>query len=106
MLGITIAAVAVGGWRMLLPGTGDASKAVEQAASGLIQQTTRAYFTSAEASLEAQHTATGSYAGTPLLPPLTLIRADESSYCVQLSKGPLLQHEVGPGGTGQAGACP
>ena len=105
-LGITIAAVAFGGWRMLVPGTGDGSKAVEDAASGLITQTTRAFFTGAEASLEAQHTATGSYAGTPLQAPLTLVRADEASYCVQLAKGPLLQHELGPGGTGQPGACP
>jgi hypothetical protein len=106
MLGITIAAVAVGGWRMLLPGTGDGSQAVADATSGLIAQTTRAFFSSAEASLEAQQTATGSYAGAPLQPPLILVRADQTSYCVQLAKGPLLQHELGPGGTGQPGACP
>ncbi len=105
MLGITLAAVAFGGWRMLLPGTGDGSKAVEQVASGLLDQTTRAFFTGAEASLDAQHTATGSYAGTPLIPPLVLVRADESSYCIQLAKGPVLQHEIGPGGAPTPGAC-
>jgi hypothetical protein len=106
MLGITLAAVAFGGWRMLLPGGGGGSNAVEDATSALITQTTRAFFTGADASLSAQHTATGSYAGTPLQPPLALVRADETSYCVQLTKGPLLQHEIGPGGTAQPGACP
>jgi hypothetical protein len=106
MVGITIAAVAFGGWRMLVPGADSGSKAVEQATSGLLSQTTKAFFTGAEASLEAQRDATGSYAGTPLLAPVTLVRADATSYCVQVDKAPLLQHELGPGGTPLPGACP
>ncbi len=104
-IGLTIAAVAFGGWRMLLPGTEQASNDVSDTASTLISTTLRAAFTGAEASLDAQRVATGSYAGTPLRPPITLVRADTTSYCVQLAQGVVLQHLAGPGGTPQPGAC-
>ncbi len=106
MLGITIAAVAFGGWRMLVPGADSGSSQVASEVSSLVGQVTSASFTAAEASLDAQRTATGSYAATPLAPPLTLVHADETSYCVQLAKGPVVQHLAGPGGTPQQGACP
>ena len=104
-IGITIAAVIFGGWRMLLPGSEVAGSGVADEASALIATTLSASFTGAEASLDAQRTATGSYAGTPLQPPITLVRADTASYCIQLQQGVVLQHVVGPGGTPVAGAC-
>lgn len=104
-IGLTIAAVAFGGWRMLLPGTEEVSNDVSDSASTLISTTLRAAFTGAEASLDAQHIATGSYAGTPMQPPITLVRADATSYCLQLDQGPVLQHLTGPGGTTEPGAC-
>jgi hypothetical protein len=104
-LGLTIAAVAVGGWRMLLPGTDSASSDVSNSVSALISTTMRAAFTGAQASLDAQRTATGSYVGAVVQPPITLVRADESSYCLQLEQGPVLQHLAGPGGTPQPGTC-
>jgi len=106
MLGITIAAVVFGGWRMLVPGADSGSSEVASEVSTLIGQATSASFTAAAASLDAQRTATGSFAGAPLTPPFTLVRADETSYCVQLVKGLVAQHLVGPGGTPQSGACP
>ena len=104
-IGLTIAAVAFGGWRMLLPGTESASSDVSGGVSALVSTTMRAMFTAAEASVDAQRNATGSYAGAVVQPPITLVRADESSYCLQLQQGPVLQHLAGPGGAPAAGAC-
>jgi hypothetical protein len=104
-VGITIAAVAFGGWRMLLPGADSASSGVSDDVSAMLSTTLKAQFTGAQASLDAQRIATGSYAGTPLQPPITLVRADASSYCVQLEQGPELQHIEGPGGSPTPGAC-
>ncbi len=104
-LGLTIAAVAFGGWRIILPGTESASNGAADSASTLIATTMRAAFTGAEASLAAEYTVSGTYAGTPVRPPLTLVRADATSYCLQLTQGVVLQHLVGPGGTPEPGAC-
>ena len=106
-VGLTIAAVAFGGWRMLLPGADSASSDASSSVSSLISTTLKASFTGAQASLDAQRIATGSYAGTPVQPPITLVRADATSYCLQLEQGTVLQHLEGPGGTGTPvpGAC-
>ena len=104
-LGLTIAAVAFGGWRIILPGTESASNGVSDGASTLISTTMRAAFTGAEASLAARRTVSGTYAGTPVQPPITLVRADATSYCLQLTQGAVLQHLAGPGGTPEPGAC-
>jgi hypothetical protein len=104
-IGLTIAAVAFGGWRMLVPGSEVASSGVSDEVSSLISTTLRAQFTGAQASLDAQRIATGSYAGAAVQPPLTLVRADVTSYCIQLEQGVVLQHLVGPGGSVAPGAC-
>jgi hypothetical protein len=104
-LGLTIAAPAFGGWRMILPGTESASNGVSDSASTLISTTMRAAFTGAEASLAAQRTVSGTYAGTPVQPPITLVRADATSYCLELTQGVVLQHLAGPEGTPEPGAC-
>ena len=104
-VGLMIAAVAVGGWRMLLPGADTASTNVSDGVSALVSTTMQAAFTGGEASLDAQRNATGSYAGAVVQPPITLVRADASSYCLQLEQGPVLQHLSGPGGTPLPGAC-
>ncbi len=104
-LGLTIAAVAFGGWRMLLPGTDGATNDFSNGVSALVSTTLRASFTGAQATLDAQRNATGSYAGAIVQPPLTLVRADATSYCLQLEQGAVLQHLAGAGGTPQPGAC-
>ena len=107
MLGITIAAVAVGAGGCCCPARATARRQSQTRHPGWIAQTTRAFFSSAEASLEAQHTATGSYAGA-----LAATTADTGAggsrprTASSSPRGPLLQHELGPGGTGQPGACP
>jgi hypothetical protein len=104
-LGLTIALVAVGGWRMLLPGAESASTDASSSVSALLSTTLRAAFTGAQASLDAQRNATGSYAGALVQPPVTLVRADGSTYCLQLAQGAVLQHLAGPGGTPASGPC-
>ena len=104
-IGLTIAAVAFGGWRMLVPGSEMASSGVSNGATSLISTTLQASFTGAQASLDAQRVATGTYAGTVVQPPLTLVRADATTYCLQLEKGAVLQHLAGPGGSPAPGPC-
>lgn len=104
-IGLSIAAFAVGGWRTLVPGMDSTSKSVDDSISSMLATTTQAAFTGAAASLDAQRTATGSYAGTPLAPGMVLVRADAISYCVQTSGRSIVQHETGPGGPPTIGPC-
>jgi len=104
-VGLTLAALAFGGWRMMLPGADSASSDVDQGVSAMLSTVVKAQFTGAEASLDAQRMATGSYAGAVVQAPVVLVRADDSSYCLQLEQGPELQHVVGPGGTPAPGRC-
>jgi hypothetical protein len=104
-VGITVAVLIFGGWRMLLPGADSASSDVSDGVSNMLTTVVKAQFTGAEASLDAQRTATGSYAGAAVAPPVVLVRADASTYCLQLTQGPELQHLNGPDGTPAAGAC-
>jgi hypothetical protein len=105
MLVVAIAALAFGGWKMIAPQAEKATEAAGESADAVVDTVSRAYFTGAEASLAAQRSATGSYAGTPLQPPVTLVRADASSYCIQLDRPSLQQHVNGPGGAPASGPC-
>jgi hypothetical protein len=104
-IGLVLAAVAVGGWRTLLPATNDSSNEVVGAVSSMVNSMTNAQFTGARATLDAQHTATGSYEGAPVSSPIRLVRADVTSYCIEYAQGSVLQHLVGPGGSPQPGRC-
>jgi len=104
-IGLSVAALAVGGWKMMLPTPGGSSKQVTGAVSSMVNTLTSAEFTGARATLDAQRNATGSYEGAPLTPPMTLVRADASSYCIEYAQGAVLQHLVGPGGSPQPGHC-
>jgi hypothetical protein len=102
---VVIAAVAFGGWRLLAPQAERAADTAGDSASAVVGTVNVAHFTAAEASLEAQRRATGSYVGTPLQPPVTLVRVDASSYCVELDRPPQMLHLAGPGGTPASGPC-
>jgi hypothetical protein len=104
-IGLAIAAVAVGGWRMVVPGTDATTQAASDSVAAVVGDVTAAFFTSAEASLAVQKSETGSYAGAPVEPPVRLVWADESSYCIELDRPPLLQHRNGPGGAPAPGSC-
>ena len=102
---VVIVALAFVAWRMLAPQAQRASDAAGENAGAVVDTVTRANFTGAEASLEVQRSSTGSYAATPLQPPMTLVRADASSYCIQLDQPSAQMHVDGPGGTPAAGPC-
>ena len=104
-IGLTIAAVAVGGWKFVLPVSSDSQKQIVQGVTNVLDTITTAEFTGAEATLDAQHNATGSYEGSPLTAPVVLARADATSYCIQVVVGTVAHHVTGPGGTPVAGAC-
>jgi hypothetical protein len=105
-IGLAIAALAVGGWRMLLPSAGgEESTAVAGAVSSVVDRITAAQFTGAQATLDAQRQATGSYAGAPVVAPMHLVRADAASYCIEFVQDPVVQHLDGPGGQPVPGAC-
>jgi hypothetical protein len=64
-------------------------------------------FTAAATELEAYKSEHATYAGA-LLPPAfgaTVVRADATSYCLQVGIGGTVQHFTGPGGTPAAGPC-
>jgi hypothetical protein len=102
-VGFTIATVAFGGWRLAVPSS--EGKTTGEAVTNLVDKITSASFAAAEVSLQAQRSATGSYAGAVLQPPVTLVRADAVSYCIEYERDPLLQHVVGPDGVVTPGGC-
>jgi hypothetical protein len=81
------------------------SNDVSKSVSTMLATTLNAQFTGAEASLDAQRNATGSYVGAQEQPPITLARVSDTAYCIQLAQGAVLQHVNGPGGTATPGAC-
>jgi len=104
-IGLTIAAVAVGGWKFVLPVSSDSQKQIVQGVTGVLDTITSAEFTGAEATLDAQRSATGSYEGAPVTAPVVLVRADAASYCIQVVVGAVAHHLAGPGGSPIAGPC-
>lgn len=105
VVGLVIAGLAFGGWRLVAPGPDSAGEAVEGAVGGVVDTLVQGAFTGAEASLRQQVAATGSYAGTALQPPMVLVRADATAYCVEYDRAPILQHVAGPGGAIAPGRC-
>ena len=79
------------------------AKAEQQAVADLGS----ANFQQAAAQMEAYRAENGSYQGATLPPSfgVMLVRADASSYCLQVGSGTTVQHEVGPNGSPQPGAC-
>ena len=103
---IAVLALAVGVWKTLLaPQAQKGANAAGESADALVDTVSRAYFTGAEATLQAQFSATGSYVGARLEPPMTLVRVDGSTYCIQLDRPPVQAHENGPGGVPASGPC-
>ncbi len=102
---VVLVALAFGAWRVLAPQAQKASNDAGESADALVGTVSLAYFTAAEASLQVQRSTTGSYSGAALQPPVTLVRADATSYCIQLDRPPVQEHMNGPGGTPAAGPC-
>jgi hypothetical protein len=104
MLGISVAALIVG-WRMLSFSSESAGEQIAGGVTTMLDAVSRAQFTAAAATLDAQRSMTGSYAGAQVQPPLQLVQANATSYCIELSRDTNVVHLAGPGGTTQPGSC-
>ena len=104
-IGLTIAAVAVGGWKFVLPVSTDSQKQIVQGVTDVLDTITSAQFTGAQATLEVQRSTTGSYLGAQVAAPVVLVRGDATLYCIQVVNGAVAHHLAGPGGSPVAGAC-
>jgi hypothetical protein len=64
-------------------------------------------FQAADQELQAYFAANGTYAGAALSPGsgVALVRADAGSFCLQAGSGTIAEHQVGPNGSPQTGAC-
>jgi hypothetical protein len=99
-IGLTIAAVAVGGWKNAIPGL-DLAQAAHEGASPL--EATVA-LTQASGALAGYYRSAGTYAGAQIGPTagVRLAWASDVGYC--LVDGSL--HLLGPSGVPQSGPCP
>ena len=87
--------------------TGPTSEAGERAQAEATAQAGAASFQTAAPVLQAWHAERGTYAGATLPPAygVVLVRADDTTYCLQSGSGATAQHLVGPTGTPAPGAC-
>jgi hypothetical protein len=101
---VAVAALAFAGWRFAAPAS-NARDAVADQATELLARPDAARLTVAAANLEVQRRTTGSYAGAVVPSDTALVRADATTYCVQLAGPGAVMHLAGPGGTPASGAC-
>lgn len=103
-IGLTLAAVAVGGWKNAIPGLDFASSS----RGGTNPVAIAAAFSQAAPALAAYYSTAGSYSGAELSPtsPVQLAWTTEASYCLQGGSGADALHEIGPTGLPQPGLCP
>jgi len=86
---------------------GPTSSAVTQAEAQAASAAAGTNFQGAAQAMQAWYAANGTYAGA-MLPPgagVVLVRADAGGYCLQTPQGSVVEHELGPGGSPQPGAC-
>ena len=102
-------ALVLGGalWAMNASKAGPTSEPAQKAESQAQQVAATANYGAAAIQLETFHAENGTYVGATLPPSfgVALVRADASSYCLQMGAGAAVQHVVGPGGQPAAGAC-
>ncbi|HEX5467567.1 MAG TPA: hypothetical protein VFW80_00810 [Gaiellaceae bacterium] len=97
-----LAALAVGGYMTLkaMQTTGPSSPATQQAEEAANQVSASINLQQATPVLEGWFSTAGTYVGAQAqLPPsfgVTLVRADEFSYCIQAGSGANMQHMNGP----------
>jgi hypothetical protein len=86
---------------------GPTANAVTEVESQAVSAASGTNFQGAAQVLQVWYATNGTYAGATLPPGsgVVLARADQSGYCLQATAGGALQHELGPGGSPQAGAC-
>jgi len=100
---VAMAAFAV--WRVALQAEKKVANDVGDAAVSLLDTRTTARFGVGQINLETQLRATGTYAGAAMPDGAALVRADATSYCVQVGPPGTVWHLAGPGGAAAAGPC-
>ncbi|HEY2073570.1 MAG TPA: hypothetical protein VGG88_08350 [Gaiellaceae bacterium] len=109
LLGIPglLVVLAVGGYLMTkqMQSNGPTSPPVQQAITQAQVNVAATNFQGADAAMQGFYAQNSTFAGATLPPGtgVVLVRADATSYCLQTPAGD--QHETGPGGTAQPGAC-
>jgi len=104
-----LVALALGGmlFAMNANNSGPSSATAQRAETQAQQVAATANFGQAAIQLQTFYAENATYVGA-VLPPsygVTLVRADATSYCVQMGSGTAVQHLVGPGGQPTAGGC-
>lgn len=104
-----LVALAIGGFLYARSAqeTGPTSDVAKRAESQASSEVAAANFQSAMPTMEAYRAEHATYAGA-LLPPVygvVVVRADETSYCLQADTGDSAKHVIGPGGTPAPGPC-
>jgi len=103
-----VAVLAIGGLTFKLGtpgGSGSVGGQTASGGSGPSAQVDQALFAAADVSLAAYRATSGTFAGATPPQSMTIVRADEASYCIQSVHGGVTEHEVGPGGQVQPGPC-
>ncbi|TMK71390.1 MAG: hypothetical protein E6G50_05580 [Actinobacteria bacterium] len=104
-----LVALALGGllWAMNANQSGPSSAAAQRVETQAQQVSATANFGQAAIQLQTFYAENGTYVGAVLPASFgaTLVRADASSYCLQMGRGTALQHLVGPGGQPAPGGC-
>jgi hypothetical protein len=99
------AVLAFGAWHLAAKPTKEAQTGIATGVTSMVAEGDRARFTVAETNLQTQRGTTGSYVGAPMPDGITLVRADDASYCLQLSGPGAIAHLAGPGGVAIDGPC-
>jgi len=100
-----LVAAALAVWRVALPAERHAADEAGDAAVGLLDNRTDARLAVAQVNLQTQLQATGSYAGAGMPAGAALVRADTTSFCVQVGPPGTVTHLAGPGSAAAPGAC-
>jgi hypothetical protein len=110
-LGIPLLLVSllVGGYLTMqqLKTEGPTSPAITQAETQAEANVAGVNFQAADAAMQAWLADHGTYEGATLDPSyqVTVVRGDTTSYCIQTAVTTAVEHEDGPGGQPQPGAC-
>ena len=106
---VVLAALAVGGYLFTVQSRkeGPTAHSVTQVESQAVSAAAGTDFQAAAEVLQGWYAANATYAGATLPPGsgVVLARADASGYCLQTAAGTAVEHELGPGGAPQPGAC-
>jgi hypothetical protein len=106
---LLLISLVIGGYLTMeeLKSEGPTSPAVTRAEAQAITTAASADFQAADAAMQAWLADHGTYEGVTLDPSyqVTVVRGDTTSYCLQTAVGTAVEHDDGPGGQPQPGAC-